>query len=178
MKSNPKHLRDLTIPVVVTVLLPAVIYRQEQRLFSRPHLAPSAFQLVAGALIGLGGLALMLISMILMIRIAKSTIMPWDPSKHLVVAGPYRYLRNPMILGVILLLIGEALVLSSCGIALMALGFFLLNTLYFIIFEEPQLEKLFGAAYRRYKAHVPRWLPRTTPWQPEDNAGPPAPDEN
>jgi protein-S-isoprenylcysteine O-methyltransferase Ste14 len=73
-----------------------------------------------------------------------------------------------MILGVIILLIGEALALSSYGIALLATGFFILNTAYFILFEEPQLEQQFGEAYRQYKANVPRWLPRVKPWNAEE----------
>jgi len=167
MKTIVKHLRDLLIPVVVVIILPIGINRLEHRMFGRPLFAQGVLLLGVGVLIGLGGLALALSSMILMIRIAKSTIMPWDPSQNLVVAGPYRHLRNPMILGVILLLVGEALVLSSYGIAIMAIIFFILNTVYFIYFEEPHLEKQFGEAYRRYKAHVPRWRPRVAPWRPE-----------
>jgi protein-S-isoprenylcysteine O-methyltransferase Ste14 len=165
-----KHLRDFLIPIIVTIILPLLINRTEQRQFSRPLIAPSVLQIMAGVLVGLAGLALMISSIILMIRIAKSTIMPWDPSQNLVVVGPYRHLRNPMILGVILLLLGEALVLSSYGISLLAMAFFILNTVYFICFEEPQLEKQFGEAYRQYKAHVPRWVPRIRPWHPQESS--------
>ncbi len=65
--------------------------------------------------------------------------MPWAPSKHLVVAGPYRFLRNPMILGVTLVLIGEALILPTLGIAVFALGFFTLDMVYIPNFKEPEL---------------------------------------
>ena len=71
-----------------------------------------------------------------------------------------------MILGVIILLFGEAVVLSSYGIAILAGVFFIGNTAYFIFFEEPCLEAQFREAYRRYKANVPRWLPRLKPWHP------------
>lgn len=168
MKTLAKHLRDFLIPIFVTVILPFWINRTEHRLYGRPLITPSVVQLVAGVLVGLVGLALMMTSIIVMIRIAKSTIMPWDPSQNLVVTGPYRHLRNPMILGVIILLIGEALALSSYGIALLATGFFILNTAYFILFEEPQLEQQFGETYRQYKANVPRWQPRIKPWNPEE----------
>ena len=168
MKTFAKHLRDFLIPIFVTIILPLVINRLEYHYFGRPLHTQSAIQMAAGAWVVLSGLGLMLSSIILMIRIAKSTVMPWDPSKNLVVAGPYRHLRNPMILGVILLLIGEALVFCSYGIAILATGFFVLNTLYFIYFEEPKLEQQFGEAYRQYKANVPRWLPRTRAWYPKE----------
>jgi protein-S-isoprenylcysteine O-methyltransferase Ste14 len=169
MKTVSKHLRDFLIPLLMTVILPVMINRLEHRLFDRPLLAQSTIQFVAGIMIALAGLALLITSIVLMIRIAKSTVMPWDPSQNLVVRGPYRHLRNPMILGVIILLIGEALILSSVGVAILAAVFFFLNTLYFILFEEPKLEAQFGDAYRRYKANVPRWLPRLKPWHPGEN---------
>lgn len=170
MKTVTKHLRDFLIPILMTVILPLWLNRTEHRLFDRPLLTPATVQMVAGIVIGLSGLALMLISIVLMIRIARSTVMPWDPSKNLVIQGPYRYLRNPMILGVIILLFGEAVVLSSYGIAILAGVFFILNTAYFVFFEEPSLEERFGEAYRRYKANVPRWLPRLKPWHPEEDS--------
>jgi protein-S-isoprenylcysteine O-methyltransferase Ste14 len=169
IKTAAKHLRDFIIPIFVTLILPLIINDREYRWFQRPRLAQTPLQLVLGAVIGLAGLALMVTSMVLMIRIAQSTVMPWDPSKKLVVVGPYRHLRNPMLLGVVLLLIGEALVLASYGIVFLAVGFFILNTLYFIVFEEPQLEQQFGEEYRQYQANVPRWLPRLKPWRPEDD---------
>jgi len=154
----------------MTIILPLWINHIEQRLFSRPFRTQSVIQMITGILVGLSGLVLMLTSIIFMIRIAQSTVMPWDPSKQLVIQGPYRHLRNPMILGVILLLVGEALVLMSYGIAILATAFFLLNTVYFIYFEEPSLEAQFGEAYRRYKTNVPRWLPRLKPWHSEEDA--------
>ena len=92
--------------------------------------------------------------------------MPWDPTRKLVVAGAYRYVRNPIILSVIILLAGEALFFGSYGIAVLAILFFVINSLYFIFSEEPGLEKRFGEAYREYKKNVPRWIPRWKPWDP------------
>ena len=170
MKTVPKHLRDFLIPIFMTIVVPLGINRMEYRSFSRSLLAESTFQIGAGVMIGLVGLNLMLSSIVLMIRIAKSTIMPWDPSQNLVVRGPYRHLRNPMIMGVIILMLGEALALSSYGIAILAGVFFIGNTAYFIFFEEPSLEAQFGEVYRGYKANVPRWRPRLKPWHPEKDA--------
>lgn len=163
MKTILNHLRDYLIPIFVTILLPLWINQMEHLWFDRPLRTHGPFQLAAGIVIALAGLALMITSIVLMVRIAQSTIMPWDPSKNLVVKGPYRHLRNPMILGVIILLIGEALILSSVGVAILAVVFFILNTTYFIYFEEPKLEEHFGDEYRQYQANVPRWLPRIKP---------------
>ena len=91
--------------------------------------------------------------------------MPWIPSEKLVVRGPYRYVRNPMILGVVLVMVSEGLLLGSNGILILALVFFLVNTVYFIYSEEPKLEERFGEDYHRYKANVRRWWPRLKPWE-------------
>lgn len=96
----------------------------------------------------------------------KGTVMPWDPTQTLVITGLYRHVRNPIILGVLIIQIGEALLLSSYGIALLPLVFFIINTVYFIYSEEPGLEKRFGEAYLEYKRNVPRWIPRLIPWYP------------
>jgi len=96
----------------------------------------------------------------------KGTPAPWQPPKRLVVSGAYAYVRNPMLIGVLMFLAGEALLLSSRPIGLWAALFFALNTAYFIFFEEPALERRFGDDYRLYKQHVRRWLPRLSAWTP------------
>ena len=112
------------------------------------------------------GLYLFIITVRVFIRIGNGTIMPWDPTRKLVVAGVYRYVRNPMILSVLFLLVGEAIFFASYGIAALAILFFVINSIYFVYSEEPGLEKRFGAEYRGYKKNVPRWLPRWKPWEP------------
>jgi protein-S-isoprenylcysteine O-methyltransferase Ste14 len=71
-----------------------------------------------------------------------------------------------MISGVVILLVAEALVLRSWPILLWAALFCVVNTIYFMWSEEPGLERRFGEDYRRYKASVPRWIPRVRPWEP------------
>jgi protein-S-isoprenylcysteine O-methyltransferase Ste14 len=97
----------------------------------------------------------------------RGTLAPWDPPRALVVRGPYRYVRNPMISGVLLVLGGESLVLRSLPHAVWALCFFVLNGVYIPLVEEPQLARRFGASYREYCRHVPRVVPRLRPWLPE-----------
>ena len=77
--------------------------------------------------------------------------------------GPYRYMRNPMISGVVGMLAGEALIAGSWALGLWACLFVAINHIYFIFSEELGLERRLGEPYRRYKAAVPRWIPRFRP---------------
>jgi len=69
-------------------------------------------------------------------------------------------MRNPMISGVALMLLGEALLWGSWLVGLWASVFVAINHLYFVLSEEVGLERRFGQSYRDYKARVPRWIPR------------------
>jgi protein-S-isoprenylcysteine O-methyltransferase Ste14 len=92
----------------------------------------------------------------------KGTPAPIDPPKELVVRGLYRYVRNPMYVGVLTLLIGEALLFASRQLFIYAGVIFLLFNLFVIFYEEPALRQKFGESYRRYCETVPRWIPRRT----------------
>ena len=162
------HLKAFILPMFMLVVLPAGINLLEYRLFSKPVVTNQIPLLLTGAVVGLAGGALLAASIRLIIVQANTTIMPWDPSEKLVVSGPYSYVRNPMILGVILVMAAEGLILESYGILGMALLFFLGNTVYFILSEEPHLAQRFGEEYQAYRRHVRRWLPRTTSWKPEE----------
>jgi len=96
----------------------------------------------------------------------RGTPAPWAPPRKLVVRGPYRHVRNPMISGVLLLLGAGSLLLGSWPVAGWMLVFFLINLIYLRWVEEPQLERRFGEDYRRYRANVPRWIPRMAAWEP------------
>lgn len=112
---------------------------------------------------GLGGY-LLAITIKLFSQVGRGTLAPWLPPQKLVVDGIYRHTRNPMISGVVCVLAGETLLTGAPELLAWTLGFFLLNHVYFIGWEEPRLAKRFGEAYLRYKAAVPRWWPRKTPW--------------
>jgi protein-S-isoprenylcysteine O-methyltransferase Ste14 len=111
-----------------------------------------------------GGLTLMFRTIRLFADKGSGTLAPWDPTRKLVVEGPYRYVRNPMISGVLFVLTAEALFLQSWPVAAWLALFFVLNNLYFSLSEEKGLEARFGDDYRLYKQNVPRWIPRTQPW--------------
>ncbi len=71
-----------------------------------------------------------------------------------------------MILSLIVVLSGEAILLASGWIAVLAFFNWIVNSIYFRLSEEPGLERRFGEEYREYKSHVPRWIPRLKPWKP------------
>jgi protein-S-isoprenylcysteine O-methyltransferase Ste14 len=99
------------------------------------------------------------------IRKGRGTLSPTHPTESLVVTGLYRYVRNPMYLGVLALLGGQAALFRSrplCSyLAWVAVGFHLFVMLY----EEPTLRSRYGASYDEFCRNVPRWVPRLTPWR-------------
>lgn len=85
--------------------------------------------------------------------------LPIDHPKQLVVTGLYRYVRNPMYLGVLLFLLGWALFLQYPAFVLYATVWFGLVNLFVLLYEEPNLRRKFGESYLRYMAAVGRWIP-------------------
>jgi len=92
--------------------------------------------------------------------LGRGTPVPFDPPTQFVAQGPYRYVRNPMMLGVFLLLGGQAALYESRAV-LGYLALIMTAAVTFIrLWEEPGLERRFGQAYLAYKREVPRWIPR------------------
>ena len=89
----------------------------------------------------------------------KGTPAPIDPPKQLVVRGLYRYVRNPMYVGVGSVLIGEAVLFQSLALAAYVAAVLLVFSLFVVFYEEPALTRKFGESYRRYREAVPRWIP-------------------
>ena len=134
---------------------------------------PPALAWLVGCLgVGLIGLGLALVgqTVTLLVRVGRGTLAPWDPTVRLVVRGPYRRVRNPMISGVLAILLGEAALLGSPTLLVWAGAFFLANALYLPLIEEQSLLRRFGDDYARYRAHVPRWVPRARAWEPHSGA--------
>jgi protein-S-isoprenylcysteine O-methyltransferase Ste14 len=90
----------------------------------------------------------------------RGTPAPIDPPKQLVVGGLYRFVRNPMYVGVGLILIGESLLFESGRLFVYTLGVGVVFNLFVLFYEEPTLRKKFGYEYAAYCRSVPRWLPR------------------
>jgi protein-S-isoprenylcysteine O-methyltransferase Ste14 len=141
------------LPGTVTIVVPAVILW-----LWGAEVEPGTG--VVGALAVTAGVALVAWTINLFDTVGNGTLAPWDPTSALVVRGPYRYVRNPMITGVAAILAGEALFFRSWGIAIELGVFVVVNAVYFPVVEEPGLRRRFGAEYEEYRARVPRWLPR------------------
>jgi protein-S-isoprenylcysteine O-methyltransferase Ste14 len=160
-----RHLLAIAIlPFTVAVLIPL---RIAQRYAIEPAFGGSAvataLQLAGIALLGVG-FSLFAASLRRFASEGQGTLAPWDPPRVLVVRGPYRYVRNPMISGVIFVLFGEGLALRSLPHGLWAAAFLALNLIYIPLVEEPRLAQRFGDPYREYCRHVSRFLPRLSPW--------------
>ncbi|MEX1255889.1 MAG: isoprenylcysteine carboxylmethyltransferase family protein [Dehalococcoidia bacterium] len=165
--SVSRHLRAIAfLPAMVTLAVPGLLLYITKSahigwgLGGAARLAPLAL----GATLIAGGLALMAWTIGLFAGAGRGTLAPWDPTQRLVVQGPYRHVRNPMISGVLGVLLGETALLGSPPLLAWFGAFVLANALYLPLVEERGLEERFGDDYRLYKRNVPRWVPRLTPW--------------
>ncbi|HLX36241.1 MAG TPA: isoprenylcysteine carboxylmethyltransferase family protein [Candidatus Binataceae bacterium] len=157
----------LALPVMVTGALPAYILNTRGYAIGAGLPMPLNI-IVAGVGLAVAAVGLFLAagSMLRFFSDGDGTLAPWDPPRKLVVHGMYRYVRNPMISGVLSLVLGEAIFFGSKAIFEWFVFFAALNAVYMPLWEEPGLVARFGDDYREYQHHVPRWLPRLTPWQP------------
>jgi protein-S-isoprenylcysteine O-methyltransferase Ste14 len=83
-----------------------------------------------------------------------------------VVTGFYRYVRNPMYVGVLAIILGQALLFADAGPLWLSAILWIAFHLFVIGYEEPALSHTFGDNYARFRDSVPRWLPRLRPWRP------------
>lgn len=150
-----KQFRALLLPLTAVIIIPWVL------LYFFPSLMPK-FDIFkfAGIIFLISGSLLIVLTIRLFTSIGKGTLAPWDPTKKLVIVGPYKYTRNPMISGVFFILVGETLWFKSIALSVYAIAFFLFNDVYFRLSEEKGMEKRFGKEYLEYKKKTPRWIPR------------------
>ncbi|HLF65277.1 MAG TPA: isoprenylcysteine carboxylmethyltransferase family protein [Saprospiraceae bacterium] len=149
-----RHLLWTTLcPGTVTILIPLFILPRNQVIDQMGW-----HQWGGIVLIGIG--AGILLSCIYMFgKFGKGTLSPFDPARHLVIKGLYKYVRNPMYVGVMIILSGEAIFFWSRTFLIYAVIVFILFNVFIILYEEPYLKKEFGEQYDRYCKHVGRWLP-------------------
>jgi protein-S-isoprenylcysteine O-methyltransferase Ste14 len=164
-----RHLLSILVaPVTMTLVIPALIVTAVG--VRGPDLSsPASIALTTvGVLLIAGGLALMVWTIVLFDRIGKGTLgvgpVLGEPV-HLVVRGPYRHVRNPMITGVVCVLLGEAAATASGWLLGWFAIFFALMAIVIRFWEEPHLVQRYGAEYTEYRRNVPRWVPRISPWR-------------
>ena len=117
------------------------------------------------------GVALLLLGAVLLVETfarfalqGLGTPAPIAPTKSLVVTGSYRFVRNPMYVAVVSLILGQALLLGSLGTLIWGGIVWLTVHLFVLSYEEPTLSRTYGEQYDRYRSNVRRWIPRLTPW--------------
>jgi protein-S-isoprenylcysteine O-methyltransferase Ste14 len=152
----------LALPVSVAIIIPSLLLYLSGWQLSNFIL----WRFLVGVVCFFVGLLLVVSTVRLFAKLGNGTLAPWDPTSKMVISGPYAYVRNPMIAGVVLILAGEALMLSSWAIGIWAVVFLIINMFYFPLSEEPGLRKRFGKEYEEYCKNVPRFIPRLTPWRP------------
>jgi protein-S-isoprenylcysteine O-methyltransferase Ste14 len=170
-----KHLRAIVfLPGTVTIIVPGLLLWWRGIQFGWGLAGVFAgVSLIGGAVILLAGVYLLARSIHLFAAEGNGTLAPWDPTDTLVVTGPYCYVRNPMYVGVLGILLGEAILFGSLWVAGWFIAVFLAFNLFVRLYEEPHLHRTYGEQYATYCANVPRWLPRIRPWMPDGPASSP-----
>ncbi len=122
------------------------------------------YERAMGLVIFLAGLPILLEALVRFVHDGRGTPAPVMPPERLVVTGLYRYVRNPMYVGVVAMIAGQGLFFGSRAILIYAACAALAFHLFVVLYEEPALASRFGASYAEYCRHVRRWLPRVHPW--------------
>lgn len=156
MNTPISHLKSiLTLPFNAIVIIPLIILYLTNDYATRDL---GLLNVSIGVLLVSTGLIILSITIASFNSIGKGTLAPWDPPKELVTNGMYKYMRHPMISGVILSIIGESLLVQSGSILIYGIFFTLLNVIYLKYVEEPELVKRFGNQYITYKRNVPGFI--------------------
>lgn len=151
----------LALPGMVAGLVPALIFTFDpwrERSFSIGYLFMSS------------GIFLLLWCVSDFYVSGKGTLAPWSPPRNLVVVGLYRFLRNPMYVSVLLVLVGWCLIAGSAVLVAYTLFVAMMFHLRVTRNEEPWLERQFGSDWAAYSKAVGRWLPRRKPWYPRETS--------
>lgn len=167
-----RHLISFLIaPVVMTVVIPLSIVSSTG--VRAPDLTSAVRVVLAviGGLLIVVGVGLFVWTNTLFDRKGQGTLgvgkVLGEPV-HLVVVGPYRHVRNPMITGVVCILLGEAAITASAWLLVWAVTFFVALAVFIRWWEEPHLKNRYGSSYVDYWNNVPRWIPLLSAWNPTD----------
>jgi protein-S-isoprenylcysteine O-methyltransferase Ste14 len=149
---NRNLLFTIVVPGAGAVWLPWWILTR-----SNPAAVPAAWP---AATVIASGAALYLWCVWVFAVVGRGTPGPWDALRRVVATGPYRWVRNPIYLAALLVILGEAWLFLSPALLIYAAAMAILFHLFVIGYEERTLDRRFGDAYAEYRRTVPRWLPR------------------
>ena len=153
----------ILVPGSVTVLIPHWILR------SRPGTDFDISALRWGGILPIAlGAAVYFSCAWEFVKTGGGTPAPVDAPKALVARGLYRYTRNPMYVGVVSILIGEAVLFQSLRLASYVFIVWLFFHFFVLLYEEPTLRRKFGPSYEEYRKDVPRWIPKVRPARPRN----------
>ena len=150
---------------VFTVAVPYSILRLTAR-FDWLHFDLGT-QIAGWVLVALGAL-LYIVAGYELLLLSETTATPLDEPIRLRIGGLYRWSRNPMLLGVVVVLIGESLAFQSFALLAYALLYWIWLTVFLVLIEEPAMRRRFGDDFDRYRRRVPRWFLRFGPRRPAE----------
>jgi len=151
----------LLAPGTVAVLVPYWITHWR---FESGQMSWLPLRVFGGLLIAIGAVCLLESFARFAIK-GLGTPAPVFPTQHLVVSGLYRYVRNPMYLAVLTMIVGQAFLFGNIHLLVYGASAWLVTNVFVLTYEEPTLRRTFGAEYGTFRANVPRWIPRLTAWQ-------------
>jgi protein-S-isoprenylcysteine O-methyltransferase Ste14 len=154
----------LLAPGVVVGLIPWLLTRWQAR-EPVPYWAPMR---VLGAILLVAGLIALIRAFVRFVMEGLGTPAPIAAPERLVVGGLYRYVRNPMYVAVLAVIVGQALILGQLVLLPYAAAFWVITAAFVRWYEEPALTRRFGADYEAYRRAVPAWRPRLRPWEPRE----------
>ena len=158
----------LAAPGMVAGLIPWLLTRWQAR-EPLPYWAPMR---VLGGILLVAGLIALIRAFVRFVMEGLGTPAPIAAPERLVVGGVYRYVRNPMYVAVLAVIVGQALLLGRLGLLLYAAAAWLLVAAFVRWYEEPTLTRRFGEDYEAYRRAVPAWWPRLRPWEPAERDEP------
>ena len=144
------------VPCLMHVALPTWILRSTSDLIFPPMGWIEGLSILLAAI----GLAMVIWVAAAFVWRGKGTAVPFLPPQEFVAVGLFRFVRNPMYVGLLLVILSEALYFRSVWLLLYAGIVWLAAHTYVVLIEEPRLARRFGAAYEGYLKTTPRWIPR------------------
>jgi protein-S-isoprenylcysteine O-methyltransferase Ste14 len=132
-----------------------------------PYWAPLR---ILGVILIVAGVAVLIHAFVRFVVEGGGTPAPVAPTERLVVGGLYRYVRNPMYLAVVTIIVGQALVLGQPRLVAYALAVIVAFAAFVRWYEEPTLRRRYGAEYEEYRRAVPAWWPRLHAWKSADGS--------
>jgi protein-S-isoprenylcysteine O-methyltransferase Ste14 len=130
-----------------------------------PYWAPMR---VLGVILLAAGLFALVQAFVRFVVEGLGTPAPIAAPERLVVGGLYRYVRNPMYVAILTVIVGQALILGQLVLLPYAAAFWVITAAFVRWYEEPALTRRFGADYEAYRRAVPAWRPRLRPWEPRE----------